>query len=224
MGLDFGTSSVKVVIGDAALDKSFLVPFNDAVGLGAYLLPSRLYQTDDKFSLVGGSQSHRDLKLSFVASPSDVNNQVRLVAFLALVIARARGWLFSAQRNTFKNTEIIWRLSVGLPAASSLSNDLAQRLQRLVAIAWRCAGCPQLLTEGGITQMVNEVEPSDVNGSVEVEVIPEIAAQIYGFVVSTAFDRKATNIYLMVDVGAGTVDSSLFRVKPARGGNRQSTA
>lgn len=56
-----------------------------------YLFPSRLCQTDDKFSLVGESQSHRDFKSSFVASPSDVNNQTRLVAFLALVIARARG-------------------------------------------------------------------------------------------------------------------------------------
>jgi len=218
MGLDFGTSSVKVVIGDSALGKSFLVPFNDDVGLGAYLLPSRLYQTDDKYSLVSGTQSYRDLKLSFVASPSDISNQVRLVAFLALVIARARGWLFSNQRNTFKKTQIIWRLSVGLPSASILSNDLAQRLQHLAAIAWRCAGEPQLLTQGGITQLINEAEPKEVIGAVEVEVIPEIAAQIYGFVVSTSFDRKAANFYLMVDVGAGTVDSCLFRVKPAKGG------
>ena len=49
-------------------------------------------------------------------------------------------------------------------------------------------------------------------------VVPEIAAQIYGFVVSQSFDRKAPNNYLMVDVGAGTIDSSLFHVKPARGG------
>ena len=52
----------------------------------------------------------------------------------------------------------------------------------------------------------------------EIRVIPEIAAQIYGFVVSSSFDKKAANRYLMVDVGAGTVDASLFKVFPGRGG------
>lgn len=218
MGLDFGTSSVKVVIGDAALGKSFLVPFNDEVGLGAFLLPSRLFQSDDKFSLVGGSQSHRDLKLSFIANPTDVDSQARLVAFLALVISRARGWLFSAQRTAFKNTEIIWRASIGLPAPSSLSNEIAQHLKRLLALAWHCAGHPHLLTQSGIAKLLAESGTAHVDETLEIDVVPEIAAQIYGFVVSTSFDRKAANIYLMVDVGAGTVDSSLFHVKPAKGG------
>jgi hypothetical protein len=72
MGLDFGTSSVKVVIGDAALDKSFLVPFLNGTGLSSYLLPSRLYQTDEFFSLERGDVCHRDLKLAFIADPSNI--------------------------------------------------------------------------------------------------------------------------------------------------------
>ena len=50
-----------------------------------------------------------------------------------------------------------------------------------------------------------------------VEVIPEIAAQIYGVFNSGSFDPSRVNIFMMVDVGAGTVDSSLFRVKNEQG-------
>ena len=47
----------------------------------------------------------------------------------------------------------------------------------------------------------------------EISVVPELAAQIYGFVKSRQFDPRAKNFYLFIDFGAGTVDVSLFRVK-----------
>ena len=52
----------------------------------------------------------------------------------------------------------------------------------------------------------------------DVNVMPEIAAQIYGFVSSDQFDPSGRNIFLIADVGAGTVDSCLFRVVRVRGG------
>ncbi len=217
-GLDFGTSSVKVVIGDMALDKAFAVPFCEADGLGAYLLPTRLYQTGNVFSLVSGEVVHRDLKLSFVAQPDNRPNQIRIIAFLALVIARARGWLFTKHLATYKSTKILWKLNVGLPAANSLETEVASQLRRLVHVAWRFAATPQALTEQIIgTALDTVVDLDDPTSSVEIAVVPEIAAQICGFVVSNSFDKKAANNYLMVDVGAGTVDSSLFHVKPAKG-------
>jgi hypothetical protein len=203
MGLDFGTSSVKVVIGDAALDKSFLVPFLDGTGLSSYLLPSRLYQTNDFFSLESGDVCHRDLKLAFIANPSNIENQLR--------------WFFSIYRSAYKNTDIIWGVSIGLPAASSMSNELSQILQWLSSIAWKCSASPDSLTRMEITKLLEAKQPAE-SKTVEVDVVPEIAAQIYGFVVSNSFDKQAANIYLMVDVGAGTVDSSLFKVRPAKGG------
>lgn len=44
------------------------------------------------------------------------------------------------------------------------------------------------------------------------DVIPELSAQIYGFLMSSKFDPKARNYFLMVDIGTGTVDSSVFKV------------
>lgn len=214
-GLDFGTSSVKVVIGDMALDKAFAVPFCVAEGLDAYLLPTRVFQTKGQYSLIGGDIAHRDLKLAFVAEPNNREYQIRIVAFLALVIARARGWLFTQQLAAYKNTEIVWKISVGLPAASSFETAVASHLHGLVSLAWRFAATPENLNEDLIREALNA---GDGVGLIDVAVVPEIAAQIYGFVVSNSFDKGAANIYLMVDVGAGTVDSSLFHVKPGKGG------
>lgn len=214
-GLDFGTSSVKVVIGDMALDKAFAVPFREAEGLDAYLLPTRLFQTNGHYSLTEGELAHRDLKLAFVADPNNLDHQIRIVAFLALVIARARGWLFNEHKSAYKNTEIAWKVAVGLPAASSFDTDVAQQLHRLVLLAWHFAATSNKLSDDLIREALSSANEF---AQIEVAVVPEIAAQIYGFVVSTSFDKRAANIYLMVDVGAGTVDSSLFHVKPGKGG------
>ena len=219
LGVDFGTSSVKVVIGDSALGKSFVVPFGNYEGIEKYLLPSRLFQTGSQFSLAGGSECHRDLKLAFLAAPQNQENQVRVVAFLALVIQRARAWLLTRHAQTYRRTQLFWKLSVGFPAAHYQDSTLIKPFAQLCALAWAIAGHTGPVDETTIVELLQQ--PPSATGSdqdAEVLVVPEIAAQIYGFVVSTSFDRKAENIFLMADVGAGTVDASLFHVFPARGG------
>lgn len=219
LGVDFGTSSVKVVIGDRALGKSFVVPFGNHQGIEKYLLPSRLFQTGSQFSLAAGSECHRDLKLAFLAAPQSQDNQVRIVAFLALVIQRARAWLLTRHAQTYRRTQLFWKLSVGLPAAHYQDSKLFEPFKRLCEVAWAAAGQPGAVDDPTIVKLLRQ--PPSATGSdqdAEVMVVPEIAAQIYGYVVSNSFDRKAQNIFLMTDVGAGTVDASLFHVFPARGG------
>lgn len=219
LGVDFGTSSVKVVTGDRALGKSFVVPFGNHEGIEKYLLPSRLFQTGSQFSLAAGSECHRDLKLAFLAAPQSQDNQVRIVAFLALVIQRARAWLLTRHAQTYRRTQLFWKLSVGLPAAHYQDSKMFEPFKRLCEAAWAAAGQPGAVDEPTIVKLLRQ--PPSATGSdqdAEVMVVPEIAAQIYGYVVSNSFDRKAQNIFLMTDVGAGTVDASLFHVFPARGG------
>lgn len=225
IGLDFGTSSIKIVIGDSALEKAFAVPFRDLPDIGRYLLPSRLYETDGKYSLVGGSSTHRDLKLALVASPQNIELQIHVTAFLALVIRHARGWLFDEHADLYSRTKIYWKLAVGLPVAYQLDEELSKVFVHLSEVAWVLANTTAAistdLVRAAITRSSEDANASDSisdDADIEVEVIPEIAAQIYGFVSSSKFDKKAPNNFLMVDVGAGTVDSSLFHVKPARGG------
>lgn len=219
LGLDFGTSSVKVVIGDSALGKAFAVPYCKAMGIKRFLVPSRLYQTGRAFSVEVGTHVFRDLKLSLVANPDDHVLQERVVAFLALLIRRARGWLFTEHSSTYKKTKIVWRFTLGLPAAQHLETKLSRMFEHLGLAAWIVAGSSADVSEALVRKSLDIANQTHSNNlDIEVSVVPEIAAQIYGFVVSNSFDKAAPNIYLMADVGAGTVDSSLFHVKRGKGG------
>jgi hypothetical protein len=224
VGLDFGTSATKVVIGDSSLSKAFAVPFCAADGVAAYLLPSRVYERETttllggarrSFALDQGALIHRDLKLGWLANPDSVEHRLRVVAFLALVLRHARGWLFHEHGSIYKPVKIVWRIAVGLPAASALNNHLADELRKLAQLAWLVSCTKGDVDREAILNAAGSAAPIDAE--LQVDVVPEIAAQIYGFVTSHTFDKKAPNRYLLVDIGAGTIDSSLFRVKPARG-------
>ena len=227
IGLDFGTSSVKVVIGDHGSDQSYAVPFFKTTGIDSYLLPSRVFlntqmdspQLSDRFSLEKSELAYRDLKLGLLGSPFDRERQKQVIAFLSQVIHRSRSWLFSNHSSIYKNINCLWRLRVGLPAASSLDNKFVPIFTKIAHASWMLAdltGSPSVEQTIKIRDLVFDQDKRVED--LEVEIIPEIAAQIYGFVVSSSFDKKAPNRYLMVDVGAGTVDASLFKVVPVRGG------
>lgn len=231
IGLDFGTSSTKVIIADRALTKAFAVPFGSSDGIQRFLLPSRLYQSDDVFSLSEGKAAHRDLKLALLANHSDEETQVRVVAFLALVVRHARGWLLSIHRDIYLQTNILWKLAVGLPTAHHLQSDQQALFQSIALAAWLVAGTNKIeISRDSVLAGMSRAKqldtgqlPTRPTEEAEISIIPEIAAQIYGFVASNRFDRNAKNVYLMVDIGAGTVDSSLFHVEHARGGKKKFT-
>lgn len=228
IGLDFGTSSVKVVVGDRSAGEAFAIPFSNVGGIDSYLLPSRLWQTDGYFSLLGGEMVHRDLKLSLLSHDDKPEHIERATAFLALVIRHVRGWLFS--KSEYENQKMAWKLVLGIPAANYATDSENQALVgkfRLIAkAAWLAAGKHEKeMFVGLITQTVSRAKElldggvaKNESEKVEVDVFPELSAQIYGFCVSQGFDEKAENIFMTVDVGAGTIDSSVFQVKKAKGG------
>lgn len=227
IGLDFGTSSVKVIVGDSVLEKAFAVPFSQEADIRRYLLPSRLYETPAGFSLSGvGENVYRDLKLALLADPDDVEAQIRVAAFLALVIRHARGWLLSEHRDVYAQSNILWKLTVGLPSAHHLQDERQGVFQRVALAGWIAASSGKqglgrhavFVALARAAELLRGAEPATPSEDVEVGVVPEIAAQIYGYVASNRFDKQARNLFLMVDVGAGTVDSSLFQVKEGRGG------
>jgi hypothetical protein len=224
LGIDFGTSSTKIVIGDSGLEKAFAVPFFEANGIAEYLLPSRLYETSGAFSLHQGTQVHRDLKLALIDNIGDFNKQNLVVAFLALAIRHSRAWLFTNHQSTYAATLLRWKLVVGLPVAHHLNDDIAECFREIGDLAWLTANIEGVVSTTTIAQARTEAQLRHSNDKYSlsddyalVEVIPEIAAQIYGVVNSGSFDPSRVNIFMMVDVGAGTVDSSLFRVKNEQG-------
>jgi hypothetical protein len=225
IGLDFGTSSVKVIVGDRYAGKAFAVPFSDANGIDSYLLPSRLWETDGHYSLESGKKVHRNLKLSLLASGDISKSYQRATVFLALVLRHVRAWLFTQHAEIYNGKRIVWKLVLGMPAENYADTLLVERFHLLARSVWVLAGkrCKEISTDivEQVISRVNQLEERNAAKpapeEVFVEVVPELSAQIFGFLRSNRFDKNAKNNFVMVDVGAGTVDSALFHVKKERG-------
>ena len=221
IGLDFGTAYTKVVIGDSALGQAFAVPFFDDVGLPAYLIPSRVWLHGGLYTLLERGEVKQRLKLDLIEQKDDSVCSLDAVAFLALIIQHARGWLFSTHADLYKKTHILWKLTLGLPAATYENTATVDKFLGVGEAAWLVANQEGKDISKDLVALIWEevqekrkAQSTRTMESVEVyfDVIPELSAQIYGFLMSTKFDPKATNCFLMVDIGAGTVDSSVFRV------------
>lgn len=219
IGLDFGTSSVKAVVTDRAKNVSYAVPFREGSGVGGYLLPCTL----DK-----GEQVIHDLKMALLSDPDSDQYQENVVEFLAQVIRHVRGWLFVTHGKVYENNYILWGLSIGLPVASMKEQRVATVYKILGYAAWLAAGsCEESLSSETIRHALEKAKQLDLNSDeaieeagVEIVLAPEVAAQIHGFVSSGAYDPHGQNIYLMVDIGAGTLDASVFRIERSDGRDR----
>ena len=225
LGLDFGTSSVKVVIGDKALDMAFAVPFKDITGISGFLLPGYIYQAGSSWSLLGGESIFRNLKLDLIANLNSLIQQRRVVAFLAFVMRHSRAWMMEKYGAEYSNTDIYWSVRIGLPVANHLDTELKNVFEYLGRAAWILSfqtgdkfDDDQVLIamSRAKNKLDMEIRPA-WDEPEEVTIIPEIAAQIFGYVSSEGFDPQARNVFMLVDVGAGTVDTSIFRVTKNRG-------
>lgn len=229
IGLDFGTSSVKAVVGDRTNVKAYAVPFVKANGINGYLLPSRIWQTGDHFSLSAGEKIYRNLKLAILAPGEAPEALERATAFLALIIRHIRGWFFFKHSNTYSNAHISWKLVLGIPTASypkeneedSSASRIFKKFKILAHAAWLIAGeSDNEISLELVKRVRKSVSENQVEGgleNIEIDVVPELAAQIYGFLKSQTFDSKKKNNFMMVDVGAGTVDTAFFHAKKKSG-------
>ena len=219
IGLDFGTSSTKVVIADRTLNAAYAVPFMDSVGVASYLLPSALLETPEGvYNLAGAGRRHADLKLAMLSDLADEQACSRVCAFLALTIRFARAWLYESKRDQYLRAEVLWTLAIGQPADQAASAYHRQHFEHLAKVAWHLAGSTVPIDVNAAISAWRCRAELDLDDELEVRPMAELSAQIHGFVSSSHFDDRSPNIYLLVDVGAGTVDASLFHVRRDRGG------
>lgn len=232
IGLDFGTSATKVVIRDAfAATSVFPVQFHpDRPGIDGYLIPSRVFRTGRVYSLAEGADRITDLKLSLLACRAKfpVTEFDDCCAFLALVIRRARGWLLSRHRDIYRRHALNWRLNLGLAARSYQDDATVAMFRRL---AWAAANLAaddnaRTITSESVEQYRKLSRLAVKEGSADafqfgwndVDAVPEVSAQLQGFMSSARWNWRARPVMMLVDVGAGTVDSALFHVRvPASG-------
>jgi len=224
LGLDFGTSCVKCIVGDGTIKHAYAIPFLSGMGIDTYLLPSVLYEENGIFSLDKKNISHNNLKLGFLESPKNQDRQALMVAFMGLVIRQSLAWFLLEHQSTYLNSEVAWALSVGVPAPQGSKDSLSVQYAVIARAAWYAAWNNTAVSRQVVLNAIQRASkyndtdgPQHPDEDVEIHAIAEIAAQIHGFIEGSSFDPDGRNIYLMVDVGAGTVDSSLFHVKRIRG-------
>lgn len=232
IGLDFGTSATKVVIRDPfAATGVFPVRLNSGrPGIDGYLMPSRIYRTGDAYSLSQGTHRITDLKLGLLAckARSPVTEFNDCCAFLALVIRRARGWMLSEHRDVYARHALSWRLNLGLAARSYQDTDTVTLFRRLAWAAANLAADPEAVSitmqKADHYRLASLVASSgNVTEEVEfawadVDAVPEVSAQLQGFMSSARWDWRSRPVMMLVDVGAGTVDSALFHVHLSQDG------
>lgn len=211
IGLDFGTAYTKVVIGDQAQNTAYAVPFSSQMaGINAYLLPCKVWIDDGCYSLTERGIARQRLKLNLLGAAEDSEAYFDAVAYLALVIRHSRGWLFAQYHDIYKTIEVVWSLSLGLPAADYNARGVVKKFKHVAEKAWRIASSPHNKITVELIKSICTNSNSEVD--CEFDIIPELSAQIFGFLKSTRFDPNGKNLFFIIDIGAGTVDSSIFHV------------
>ncbi len=206
IGLDFGTSSTKVVVADRTMNMSYAVPFTDSIGVASYLLPSVLLEAPDGvYALSGAGKYYADLKLAMLSALSDENACSRVCAFLALTIRQTRAWLYESKRDQYLRADILWTLAIGQPTDQVTSSHHRAHFEHLAEVAWQLAGRHGPVSVGEALHAWRHRAQLNLDDDLEVRPMAELSAQIHGFVSSSHFDPRLPNIYLLVDVGARAI-------------------
>lgn len=237
VGLDFGTSCTKIVFRDQADRRSIAVPlWRPPNGGNPYLLPSTV-DVDAKgtFSLGtnGSLRAIWDPKMLLMDSPGGsiavdgfgpVSTKVLAAAFLALALKRYRHWFQQEKSGFYRGMDLIWELNLGLPARSFDTSDVLEAFRQVAAAAAILSKEDSAPTIDSAEKALDDVRNfyrrggSAPLGTAEdfgefkadsIHLRPEIISGVLGYARSPL---RKEGLYLMVDVGAGTLDVSTFRI------------
>lgn len=223
IGLDFGTSFSKVIVGESRV--RYVVPFNGyEVGDKPFLLPSALSVLPDsgKCILAAHGQHgrlHDNLKMPLIER--DFSDEVRTlaVAYLALLLRHARTWLLNTHGAIYKARKIEWFINIGLPTDSFHDEKLISIYRTIVKIAWLLSALSGDVTLPRALDLLTKYD-ADPYGLQEVftdhllhddriSAFPEFSAQLAGYVRSP---RRQDGLHVTVDIGGGTLDVTVFNV------------
>ena len=232
LGLDFGTSSTKVVVrlpyetGEPTIAIPASPPCRSSDD--PYLWQTVLWlQHDGIFrpwpqpgaEVLGALKQGLIQGRAETAVPSsgalEVTRTHAGAAYIAFVIRHAKGWLRINRPDLFRGRRPVWLLNVGMPTASYHDPYLAGPYRRIAAAALQLAntGSPVTLETVGLSldhpHVVRAGDTAEAAEALGVAVFPEAAPEMTGFAKSA---RNAPGLYLLVDVGAMTLDACMFRL------------
>jgi hypothetical protein len=212
IGLDFGTSSLKAMVWNDATNMAVPIRFVATSGINAYLLPCEFYEDENGLcNLSGRGKKYSDLKLNLLFNWQDLTNQQRAVAYLALALKKIRAYIFEHERDQVIQSEIVWRLNVGLPS-DACHETLKNLWTKIAKAAWMLSvheDVVRIKDAQNFLKLTDQFEEYTSMESSALKVIPEFQAEVYA-IVDTDGTQSNYKPYAVIDIGAGTTDIAVF--------------
>lgn len=212
IGLDIGTSCTKVVVANRESNTQMAVPLRTAEGLSGYLLPTRVFLDGEVFRLEGKADRKRTgLKVQLMSNDCPEEAFIAFTAFLVMVLGRVLAWHSTTQGS---RRRVDWHVSLGLPVRRVEDGPIADRYRRCVRAANRLLARGEPLTLQAIGCALRETGPEPRWLPEEHFALrPEASAQLAALAQTPLWTQGPL---LVVDVGAGTMDISMFQLGAAR--------
>lgn len=225
IGLDLGTATTKVVIGDPYNRQFFAVPFvSEPATVSDYLAPTAILQDAENNIIIDSTDRpgiRRDIKLNLMREENTKNTDaavLHMAGYIAQIVRYSLRWFLSEHADQYRDTKLFWTLALGLPADSARQQAL-EKCFRLAAITGAQAAISDAtrINSADLGMLLQQVksdrgrfyERELGTGKGIIAVVPEIAAQVVGFYRSRRWDPNRPISFLM-DIGAGTLDAAVF--------------
>jgi hypothetical protein len=168
----------------------------------------------------GAARVVRDLKLPFIGLEAPVSEHQRAyaVAFLAHLLRYSRAWLYRYFASLVSDSNLVWELNLGAPTATwAKGAALHADYQRLGCAAWKLSQYSVITFDRALDLARATASENHTDGLDSLAVLPEFAAQNAGYVQSP---QRQDGLYLLTDIGAGTLDVACFRIMMYNDANR----
>ena len=233
IGLDFGTAFTKCIVRNLGTEEAFIVP----LGQAPYLLSSEVLYGNGELWMSGDATEETDFKraLNLKMALADAVGQrkesawlsefrrmakgadeevlttrlkVLTTYYLARVVQQARAFIVARTSGFNEALGDQVMVNMAIPVSHAQQTAIASVFESCLRCAYSLAREPSLSI-----MAAKEVENALLNCSNRAEqdigcyVYPEVSANVQSYIKSRA---GMDGLYLFVDVGAGTVDVSIF--------------
>ena len=235
IGLDFGTSSTKVIVRlpYEPTEPAIAIPapehcrsgghpylWQTAIWLDekgafkAYAARSAVLVDDLKRGMIE-RRPRESVVRGFSGATEGLTRIDAVTAYVAYVIRYAEGWLLRNRESLFRNRTPVWFVNMGVPASNYDDQTLFREYRLAGAAAFSLAHSREVVSADTVRaclqneDVVQAAETAEAAAELGIAIVPEVAAGATGFAKS---DKGTTGLYLMVDVGAATLDVCVFRL------------
>lgn len=234
IGLDFGTAFTKVVLGTSM--GVFAVPLAKDLyteSENQYLLAGHLSIEKNgrcHLGLIDGCDQVDNLKMKIIDSEGklDTESRAQVAAFLALLFRKIRWWWIDQDGAPaeLRSEKIRWVVNGGLPT-ESMEGPTEQLYRHIILTAWAAS-----VNDGEVNlHKISEACELSVKDKKKIlqddkgqkeylmdsslELIPEFLAQTAVYITNPKIEKL--RLHAMIDIGAGTVDMTIFNVYEREG-------